>query len=249
MTKKPKKHQKQRFFGFGHFGQNGNSGSEIVNMSNKNPFWRGTPENFPLIGMGGVVFFEGSKNGPKMGRFSYPQKWRFSAFTFRRKNMVLTPKWVTHFWNKKWSKKWTRFWRPQKVRIYNFSFRSTRNHPKITFFHVFSGFCPKTPFLTHFCHFLGYGDHDNTQIWPKQAKKGQKQAKNRVQKGGRFSGPPKRPILNLGADSIRYASKRGSKSGSGFWPKPPKRVKNTVLDPQIDETFRKSHFLKTAVRP
>jgi hypothetical protein len=47
---------------------------------------------------------------------------------------------VTHFLIKKWSKKWSRFWTPQKVRIYNFFDRSTKNHQFSHFFRLFSGF-------------------------------------------------------------------------------------------------------------
>ena len=222
MTKKPKKHQKQRFFGFGHFGQNGNFGSEIVNMSNKNPFWRGTPENFPLIGMGGVVFFEGSKNGPKMGRFSYPQKWRFSAFTFRRKNMVLTPKWVTHFWTKKWSKNGSRFWRPQKVRIYNFLNRSTKNHPKIHFFRVFFGFDQKRVFFRKPC----FSHHNSCHNCSKPLK-------NR-----HFGAPRFLAIFRISKTTnsefrgwfYTIWLQKGVKKWVGFWPEVLKKAKNTVFD-------------------
>ena len=189
MTKKPKKRQKQRFFGFGHFGQNGNFGSEIVNMSNKNPFWRGTPENFPLIGMGGVVFFEGSKNGSKNGQFLGVSEHPFFGTSWHAKIGPISVQTGITFLATCCSKSESKvgpkmgpvFGTPKKSEFTTFRFARPEMTQKSPFFTFFTVFVKKHPFLTLFVTFW------DTATMPKPlfGQNRPKQAKNRPKTGSK----------------------------------------------------------------
>ena len=151
-------------------------------------------------------------------------------------------------WVKSGSQNGTRFWDPQKVRIYNFSFRSTKNDPKIDFFHVFSTFGQKTRFFTTLKLKVGF----HTILDIRWSKMGQKWAKKGPKQGSgkwAFFKTSKTTILNPKVGFHTFLLQEGAKKWVRFWPKVLKNRKITFLDPFWRPFSRIFGFFDTKYRP